>query len=295
MKRSILFLRPGRAIKALAVVLVICITGGCTSDNDDELLLDAENVTLKKSKNKKIQICHYDSEDNSWGIIEVNNNSWDDHASHGDVRLDDQDNDGAVPDNACEFGVMGDCDDLNADVSPLNNEIVNNGIDDDCNPNTPDAPELVDADNDGVTSDLDCDDSDPFRFPGNPEILFNGIDDDCNPETPDVIDSDSDGVNDNVDDCPEVPGLILFNGCPDTDGDGIQDSLDACPLVAGVPQLNGCPDLDADGDGFNASEDCDDTDPAVYPGAPEICGDNIDQDCDGYDRSCSGGGPVIIK
>ncbi|MFT4979571.1 MAG: hypothetical protein ACI8S6_005483 [Myxococcota bacterium] len=38
-------------------------------------------------------------------------------------------------------------------------------------------------------------------------------------------------------------------------------------------------DLDEDGDGFVASEDCDDGDPAVSPVAEEVC-DGIDNDCD---------------
>jgi hypothetical protein len=29
--------------------------------------------------------------------------------------------------------------------------------------------------------------------------------------------------------------------------------------------------------------DCLDTDPQTYPGAPEVCGDGRDQDCDGAD------------
>lgn len=37
---------------------------------------------------------------------------------------------------------------------------------------------------------------------------------------------------------------------------------------------------DVDGDGFNASEDCDDANPMVYPGAEERC-DGLDNDCDG--------------
>ncbi|MBN2493302.1 MAG: putative metal-binding motif-containing protein, partial [Deltaproteobacteria bacterium] len=46
----------------------------------------------------------------------------------------------------------------------------------------------------------------------------------------------------------------------------------------------------ADNDGFQddncGGTDCDDGDPNAYPGAPETCGDNIDQDCDGQDLVC---------
>jgi outer membrane protein OmpA-like peptidoglycan-associated protein len=60
-------------------------------------------------------------------------------------------------------------------------------------------------------------------------------------------DTDSDGVYDKDDACPEVAGLIEFNGCPDADGDGIKDSDDACPNTAGLAAMNGCPDSDGDG------------------------------------------------
>ena len=40
---------------------------------------------------------------------------------------------------------------------------------------------------------------------------------------------------------------------------------------------------DADGDGFSEVEDCDDNNAAVYPGATDNVGDDIDQNCDNLD------------
>ena len=38
--------------------------------------------------------------------------------------------------------------------------------------------------------------------------------------------------------------------------------------------------VDGDNDGFASTEDCDDDDPDISPGAEEVCGDGIDNDCD---------------
>jgi hypothetical protein len=44
---------------------------------------------------------------------------------------------------------------------------------------------------------------------------------------------------------------------------------------------------DADGDGYNWCDECDDSNPNVHPGAKEICGNGIDDDCNGFvDDGC---------
>ncbi|MEC7984560.1 MAG: MopE-related protein [Myxococcota bacterium] len=70
----------------------------------------------------------------------------------------------------------GDCDDDDEDVSPYEYEIPYDGIDNDCNPYTPDD----DLDEDGVgLYDGDCDDEDPDRYPGNSDDNCDEIDNNC--------------------------------------------------------------------------------------------------------------------
>lgn len=73
---------------------------------------------------------------------------------------------------------------------------------------------------------------------------------------PCVTDRDGDGINDDVDKCPDQPedkdGFEDTDGCPepgpvgDRDGDGIKDDVDRCPdvpeTVNGVLDSDGCPD-----------------------------------------------------
>ena len=86
-------------------------------------------------------------------------------------------------------------------------------------------------------------------------------------------DRDGDGVPDDRDRCPDVPGPAANHGCPerepaapavpeaapaapvpaepeataDRDGDGVPDSVDRCPDEKGPKELEGCPDTDGDG------------------------------------------------
>ncbi|MDD5712363.1 MAG: OmpA family protein [Smithellaceae bacterium] len=100
---------------------------------------------------------------------------------------------------------------------------------------------------------------------------------------PPVVDSDGDGVPDDVDKCPDTPlGVAVdADGCPvDTDGDGVADYLDKCPdTPKGVTvDKDGCP-VDSDGDGVpDYLDKCPDTPKGVkvdYLGCP------IDSDGDG--------------
>jgi outer membrane protein OmpA-like peptidoglycan-associated protein len=63
-----------------------------------------------------------------------------------------------------------------------------------------------------------------------------------------ATDRDGDGVPDDRDACPDVPGPAAQAGCPDpdVDHDGVPNRDDACPNEPGPADLDGCPDRDAD-------------------------------------------------
>jgi hypothetical protein len=79
----------------------------------------------------------------------------------------------------------------------------------------------------------------------------------------------------------------IVTGSTDQDGDGVPDDADNCPVTANADQAdmdldgigNVCDD-DADGDTYVIPADCNDTDPAIYPGAAELCADGKDNNCD---------------
>ena len=102
----------------------------------------------------------------------------------------------------------------------------------------------LDSDGDGYNSCEDCDDTNAGINPGAEE--------DC-----DGVDNDCDG---------DIDEGVTSTYYADDDGDGFGDpttSTDACEPSGGwVP----------------TSDDCDDADPYVYPGAEEIC-DGVDNDC----------------
>ena len=106
------------------------------------------------------------------------------------------------------------------------------------------------------------------------------------------VDTDGDGIYDDKDECPEVPGLEEFNGCPDTDSDGIQDSKDECPEIPGTAEFNGC--ADSDGDGIADPKDkCPEVPGlAEFAGCPDTDGDGIP---DPDDACPNEGGPAANK
>ena len=66
-------------------------------------------------------------------------------------------------------------------------------------------------------------------------------------------------------------------------------------LTISTSLLIGCPDeavneFDFDGDGVYDAEDCAPEDADIYPGADDVFGDGIDQDCDECDDSAAGDG-----
>ena len=120
--------------KLLLPLLSVLLVTACQKQiSKDKAPEEIATVATSKGPVTKITICHYDSKKNTWKTTTINLSQWPDHATHGDVRLDDQDGDGYVFNNACGFGVQGDCNDNNAAINPGATEICGNSIDDNCN------------------------------------------------------------------------------------------------------------------------------------------------------------------
>ena len=106
-----------------------------------------------------------------------------------------------------------------------------------------------------VLDDTDCDDTDRDAYPGADEYC-DGHDDDC------------DGTTD------EYDALDASQWWTDADGDGYGDPATvqtACTQPSGT---------------IATGLDCDDADRDINPSAEEVCGDGVDDDCDGADLPC---------
>lgn len=132
----------------------------------------------------------------------------------------------------------------------------------------------IDADADGFNAVEDCDDGAGYSFPGAMELL-DGRDNNCDGRIDEDLDADGDGVPNLNDACADTPA-----GSP-VDPQG-------CPVACSEPGP-GPGVIDADGDGFAAGADCNDADASVHPGAVELPGNAVDEDCDGSLGACDPG------
>ena len=177
----------------------------------------------------------------------------------------DTDNDGDG-----RFACQTDCDDSDANVHPGIAEVCN-GIDDNCDLRV---DEGFDLDGDAVSTCAgDCLDTNATVYPAAPEICNDGVDNDCDPETQENIDSDGDGFapcSEPVGDCWEGNPFVH------------PDAEETCNFLD--DDCNGIADegLDADFDGWSPCDfDCDDTLAGVNPDMDEVCGNALDDNCDG--------------
>jgi hypothetical protein len=203
--------------------------------------------------------------------------------------------------------------------SPIySEEIICDGVDNDCNADTLDAP-----DGDGDTWDVcgsgnlvnpddkhpaDCNDSDANINPGTAEVTCDVVDNDCNAATLDAPDGDGDGwdvcgADDPVNpdgndpaDCDD-DNATTYPGAREICGDGMDQDCDESLICDGGV-------VDSDGDEY-ASEisggtDCNDGVATINPGAHDNCGDDLDQNCDknttcyAYVADGANGGLAII-
>ena len=140
-----------------------------------------------------------------------------------------------------------------------------------------------DDDNDGMPDDFEIlypEALDPFADDADDDFDGDGltnIEEFSLQTDPTSSDTDDDSITDLSDNC-----RLIFNPeQADFDEDDIGDLCDNCPGVMNTSQT------DEDGDGFGSLCECDDDSAGINPCAIDICEDQVDQDCTGYDLSCT--------
>jgi hypothetical protein len=157
-----------------------------------------------------------------------------------------------------------------------------------------------------------CAAKEPTERESEPPDVTEGDDSAACTEVPYYVDADQDGygTGDELHDCDPVDAADVGGDCDDTDADVHPDRDDVCNGVDDDCDLDFDEDAatttyyqDLDGDGFGtdaltvetcepapegfvaASDDCDDTNAAIFPGALENWLDGIDDNCDGVRES----------
>jgi len=268
---------------------------GCNDDDGDGYWVGSDCVGEQAAKVD----CDDANSAIHTGATEICGNGVDEDCSGADLSCDapcqDGDGDGYGVGATCAGA---DCDDTDAAVHPGATEVCGNGKDDDCTGGDLACPVCLDEDQDGYgtgpdcTGQTDCNDADAAIHPGATEVCGNGKDEDCVggdlvcPSN--CVDQDGDGYGVGTDcagiDCNDGDKNV-HPGATEICGNGKDDDCmlgdEACPKQC----------LDKDYDGYGEGPDCDgpdcnDVDPAIHPYADEICGDSIDQDCQGGDLAC---------
>lgn len=116
--------------KLLFMALLPMLVFSCAKE---EIAQDAakSDQLESRARGNKVNVCHYDEDNNTWHVININENALPAHLNHGDVLLVDQDGDGFVEaENECVPG--GDCNDADASIYPGAEEICGDEIDNNC-------------------------------------------------------------------------------------------------------------------------------------------------------------------
>jgi len=213
-------------------------------------------------------------------------------------------------------GADNDCDSV-ADDDPYDISTWYLDADEDGYGDADSALEACDQPSGYVSNTSDCDDLDASVFPGATEIC-DGVDQDCDDDIDEDVsgedvtwyaDADTDGYGSphyTTEACTQPGGFVYnYDDCDDLDGSSYPGAPETCDdadndcdgeIDEDGPSGSSTWYIDYDGDGYGSdsftdeacdqpegwvdnTDDCDDTDADVHPGATEACNE-VDDDCD---------------